>query len=256
MNLKALNVIIIAALAASPALAQQDMEPPDAEKVSYALGMNLALEIKRTGADVDVNTIVQALKDVMAGKTTRIKDSELRPIFQQALAYERMALSKKNKAEGDAYLAKNAKADGVTVLPDGLQYRVITAGTGPKPKTDDNVTITSRGHTIDGREIDRKDKFEISLTAQMKGFQEALQLMQPGAKWEIVLPPALAFGSDWNGDVGPDSTLIFELELVSIAPSVHSGERLPNGPYGAHPVRASNQGAQTNSAGAPPGGGK
>jgi FKBP-type peptidyl-prolyl cis-trans isomerase FklB len=232
------------------------MEPPDEEKVSYALGMNLALEIKRTGADVDVNTIVQALKDVMAGKTTRISDPELRPIFQKALAYERAVLSKKNKTEGEAYLAKNAKTAGVTVLPDGLQYRVIKAGTGPMPKPDDNVTINSKGHFIDGREIDHKEKFEIAVAGQMKGFQEALQLMQPGAKWEITLPPALAFGSDWNGEVGPDSTLVFELELVSITPSVHSNEKIRSGPYGARPIRAKEQDPQTNAVSTPPGAGK
>jgi FKBP-type peptidyl-prolyl cis-trans isomerase len=223
MKWKFRKALILAALVSFSA-GGQDMEPPDVEKVSYALGMNLGLEIKRTGADVDVNEIVRAISDVMEGKSTRIPESDVRPIIQQAMTYERAMLSKKNKAGGEAFLAGNAKITGVTVLPDGLQYRVIKAGTGPKPGIDDNVTITSRGRLVGGELIDQKDHFQISVNGQMKCFQEALQLMPAGSKWEIVAPPALAFGSDWNGDVGPDSTVIFEIELISIAPSAHIGD--------------------------------
>jgi FKBP-type peptidyl-prolyl cis-trans isomerase FklB len=221
MRLRFSKALILGALVSFSAVGQ-DMEPPDEEKVSYALGMNLGLEIKRTGADVDVNVIVQAIKDAMEGKSTRIPESDARSIIQQAMTYERAMLSKKNKAEGEAYLARNAQSPDVTVLADGLQYRIIKAGAGAKPGTDDNVTISSRGHLVDGKVIDQKEHFQISITGQMKCFQEALQLMPAGSKWEIVAPPALAFGNDWNGDVGPDSTVIFEIELISIAPSVHS----------------------------------
>lgn len=224
MKLKFPKTAVLVALVAFSAIGQESFEPPDDEKVSYALGMNLGLEIKRLGADVDVSVIVRAIQDVMEGKTTRIPESELHPIFQQELAYQRAVMSKKNKAEGDAYLAKNAKVPEVTVLPDGLQYRVLKPGEGKTPKIDDNVTISSRGTLVDGKVIDKKDHFQVSVAAQMKAFQEALLLMQVGAKWQIVTPPALAFGDDWKGDVGPDSTLIFEIELISIAPSVHSGE--------------------------------
>lgn len=232
MKLKFPKAVILAALVAFSAVGQQSFEPPDDEKVSYALGMGLGLEIKRLGADVDVNVIVQALKDVAEGKTTQIKESELHPIFQQELAYQKAVISRKNKAEGDAYLAKNAKLPEVTVLPDGLQYRVIKTGEGKTPKTDDNVTISSRGTLLDGKVIDKKDHFQVAVSSQMKAFQEALPLMQVGSKWQIVAPAALAFGDEWKGDIGPDSTLIFEVELISIAPSVHSGEALGGGTHG------------------------
>ena len=222
MRLKLPKAVILTGLVAFSAMAVDAPEPPDEEKVSYALGMNLGLQIKRMGADVDVSVIVQAIKDVMAGKPTQIPEAELRPIFQQEEAFQRAIISQKNKAEGEAYLAKNAQAPGVTVLPDGLQYKVIQAGTGPTPKGDDNVTLNFRGSLINGREIDHKDQFQVAVAGQMKGFQEALQLMKTGSKWQIVAPPALAFGSEWKGDVGPESTVIFEIELLSIEPSAHA----------------------------------
>lgn len=244
MKFKFPKAVILAAVVGFSAAAQDSSEPPDEEKVSYALGMNLGLEIKRIGAEVDVNTIIQAAKDVMEGKPTQIKEAEARPIFQQELDYQRAVLSKKNKAEGEAYLAKNAKLPDVTVLADGLQYRVIKPGTGPAAaRIDDNITINSQGNLLDGKVIDHKDHFQISVAAQMKGFQEALQLMPVGSKWQIVLPPALAFGSDWKGNVGPDSTVIFEIELISIEPSAR-----PNaGAYGSQTPHVLRQNQQTNS---------
>ena len=222
MRLKLPKAVILTGLVAFSAMAVDAPEPPDEEKVSYALGMNLGLQIKRMGADVDVTVLVQALKDVMEGKPTQISEAELRPIFHQEEAFQRAIISRKNKAEGEAYLAKNAQAPGVTVLPDGLQYKVIQAGTGPTPKREDDVTLNLRGSLINGREIDHKDQFQVAVGGQMKGFQEALQLMKVGSKWQIVAPPALAFGSEWKGEVGPESTVIFEIELLSIEPSAHA----------------------------------
>jgi FKBP-type peptidyl-prolyl cis-trans isomerase len=258
MKLKFPGAVILGVLVVFSSIAQDSSEPPDDEKVSYALGMDLGLEIKRMGADVDVNVIVQAIQDVMDGKATRIPESELRPIFQQEMAYQRAIISKKNKAEGEAFLAKNAALPNITVLPDGLQYRVIQAGSGPMPKIDDNVTISSRGSLISGKVIDQKDHFQVSVVAQMKGFQEALQRMPVGSKWQIFLPPALAFGSDWKGDVGPDSTVMFEIELLSIAPSVHSGGVSGEGANGRPSPHVLGENPQTNtisnSASPPPAG--
>lgn len=246
MKFKFSKAVILGALVAFSAIGQ-DSGPPDDEKVSYALGMKLGLEIKRTGTDVDVNMVVQAIKDAMDGKATKIPESEVRTTLQQGLAYQRAVISKKNKAEGEAYLAKNAKMTGVTVLPDGLQYRVIQPGSGKMPKIDENVTISSHGTLIDGTEIDRKDHFQVAVVEQMKGFQEALQMMQVGSKWQIVMPPELAFGSDWKGDVGPDSTVIFDVELNSIAPSVHSGGATGGTTFGHQGARLVGQGQSTNS---------
>ncbi len=224
MKLRLPNAVILAGLVAFSAVAEDAPEPPDEEKVSYALGMNLGLQIKRMDADADINVIIQAMKDVMEGKPTQIQASELHQIFQQEEAVQRALISKKNKAEGEAYLAKNAKIPGVTVLPDGLQYRIIKEGTGAAPTSNDNVTINFRGALINGKEIDHKDNFQVSVAGQLKGCQEALQLMKTGSKWQIFAPPALAFGSEWNGDVGPDTTVMFEIELISIQPSAHLEE--------------------------------
>lgn len=232
-------------LVALSAAGQKAIEPPDDDRVSYALGMKLGLQIKRTGADVDVDAIVQAVKDILEGKSTRITESEMRTLLQEAMAYQRAAVSRKNKAEGEAFLAKNAKEPGVTVLPDGLQYRVLKPGSGPTPKADENVVINSRGTLIDGKVIDQKEHFQVSVTGQMKGLEEALKLMPAGSKCQVVAPPALAFGSDWKGDVGPESTVIFEIELLSISPSVHSGGN--SGPtFGHTGARVVGQSQETN----------
>jgi FKBP-type peptidyl-prolyl cis-trans isomerase FklB len=128
--------------------------------------------------------------------------------------------SQKNKAEGEAFLAKNAKTEGITVLPDGLQYRVIQAGTGAIPTTNDLVFIKYRGRRIDGTEFGHHDRFLTRVDAGLKGWQDALQRMRVGSKMEIFVPPALAFGEEGEPylQIEPDSTLIYELELTSIAP--------------------------------------
>ncbi len=114
------------------------------------------------------------------------------------------------------------------------------------PKIDENVTISSHGRLISGKVIDHKEKFQVAVAEQMKGFREALQLMPAGSKWEIVLPPNLAFGNDWNGDVGPDSTVIFEVELFSISPSVHSRGKADGETFGHQGARVIGQAPRTN----------
>jgi FKBP-type peptidyl-prolyl cis-trans isomerase len=189
-------------------------------KVSYAMGMRLGLQIKNSHASVDMNAIAQGVSDVLAGKPTKLQPSEIMPIFRQEQAYEAANMSQKNKVEGEAFLAKNAKEPGVQVLPDGLQYRILKTGTGEVPKTNDLVFIKYRGTLVDGKEFDHEDHLLSRTTAGIKGWQEALQKMTIGSKWQIVVPPALAFGHPGQGfrNIGPDATLIYELELLSIAP--------------------------------------
>jgi FKBP-type peptidyl-prolyl cis-trans isomerase len=129
-------------------------------------------------------------------------------------------LSQKNKAEGEAFLAKNAKADGITVLPDGLQYRVIQPGSGKFPTTNDLVFIKYRGRRIDGTEFGHHNRFLTRMDGGIKGWQEALQRMRVGSKAEIFVPPTLAFGDEGEPyfHIEPGSTLIYEIELTSIAP--------------------------------------
>jgi FKBP-type peptidyl-prolyl cis-trans isomerase FklB len=142
--------------------------------------------------------------------------------FQKEMMAKQAEVAKKNKAEGEAFLAENKKKEGVKTLPSGLQYKVIKAGTGKKPKSTDTVTAHYRGTLINGTEFDSSYKrgqpatFPVS-GGMIPGWTEALQLMEEGAKWQLFIPSNLAYGEKGAGrDIGPNATLIFEIELVSI----------------------------------------
>jgi FKBP-type peptidyl-prolyl cis-trans isomerase FklB len=189
------------------------------EKVAYALGMRMAGQLKRVTADVDSKVIIQGMKDVLEGKPTRLKESEVEPLFEQAKASGALKQSEKNKADGEAFLAKNAMAEGIKVLPGGLQYRIVHEGTGEKPATNDLIVVKYRGNFVDGKEFDRSEHFLTRSDGGMKGWQDALQRMRVSSKWVIFVPSQLGFGHEGEPghDIGPDATLIYELELVSIA---------------------------------------
>jgi FKBP-type peptidyl-prolyl cis-trans isomerase len=236
------KALILTAFMAFSAVAQDFLsdtkpsEPPDKEKLSYALGMRLGLQLKQAGADVDPDVIAQAIKDVLEGKPTKIQESEIRPLMMQAQAYGAAKKAEKNKAASDAFLAKNAKTPGVTVLPDGLQYRIIQTGTGEIPKSTDLITLNLRGNLIDGTEFRRKDHLQIPFAACPKACQEALQLMKAGSKWQIFAPSELAYGYERRRDPGTETTLVYELELISAEPeSAHPGEHHGGGRLG-HPL--------------------
>jgi len=188
------------------------------EKVAYALGMRMAGQLKRVTADVDSKIIIQGMKDVLEGKPTKIQESDVEPLFEQAKAYGALKQSEKNKADGEAFLAKNAKADGVKTLPDGLQYRIVHEGTGDKPTTNDLIIVKYRGNFVDGKEFDRSEHFLTKSDGGIKGWQDALQQMRVGSKWVIFIPSELGFGHEGEPghDIGPDAALIYELEVVSI----------------------------------------
>ena len=187
-------------------------------KVSYALGMRLGLQLQHTDVSVDVNAIADGVRDVFAGRQTKVDESELEDIFRQTQEYAKLSKAQKNASEGEAFLAKNAKAPGIAVLPDGLQYRVLTTGTGEIPKTNDLVFVKYRGTFIDGTEFDHNNHFLTRPDGGPKCWQDALQRMPVGSKWQIFVPPALGFGheGDRYKHVGGNATLIYELELTSI----------------------------------------
>jgi len=136
---------------------------------------------------------------------------------QQELARK---LGEKNKAEGETFLAENKKKEGVVSLPSGLQYKVMKAGSGKKPKVTDTVTVQYRGTLIDGTEFDssyrRGEPITFPLNTVIAGWTEALKLMEEGAKWQVFIPPNLAYGESGGGGIGPNATLIFEIELISV----------------------------------------
>lgn len=189
------------------------------EKVSYALGMRMAGQLKRVTADVDSKVIVQGLKDVLDGKPTKIQESEMEPLFEQTKAYGAIKQSEQNKAAGEAFLTKNAKAPGINTLPDGLQYRIVQEGRRETPTTNDLIIVKYRGNFVDGKEFDRNEHFLTKTDGGMKGWQDALQRMKVGSKWVIFVPSELGFGHEGEPghQIGPDAALVYELELVSIA---------------------------------------
>ena len=210
------------------------------DKVSYALGMNIAsslgANLKRQGVEINTDVLVQALKDGLSGGKTKMTEEEARATLMQLQAElqskqeEKMKLAtENNKKEGDAFLAANKTKPGVVTLPSGLQYKIVKAGTGPKPAATDTVVCNYRGTLIDGKEFDssykRGEPATFPVSGVIKGWTEALQLMPVGSKWELYIPPDLAYGARGAGaDIGPNATLLFEVELLSI-----QGKEAPQG---------------------------
>ncbi len=200
------------------------------EKHSYALGLNLGLGLRQQSVDVDLAQFNQGLKDGLAGGKTLLTEDELRATLAQfqkdlrAKQAERARLeASKNKEEGDAFLEANKTKPGVVVLPSGLQYKILSEGTGPKPVATDTVECNYRGTLIDGTEFDSSAKHggpaTFGVSHVIKGWTEALQLMPVGSKWQLFIPSSLAYGERGaGGEIGPNATLVFEVELLSIKP--------------------------------------
>jgi len=202
------------------------------DKFSYALGMNigngLGQNLKKQSVEVDWNLVAQGMKDAAAGSKTRLTTEEAKAVLTEVQneigkqQQEKMqAAGAKNKSEGEAFLAANKSKEGVVTLPSGLQYKIMTQGTGPKPKADDTVKCNYRGTLINGTEFDssykRGEPATFPVSGVIKGWTEALQLMPVGSKWQLFVPSNLAYGERGAGaDIGPDATLIFEVELISI----------------------------------------
>jgi FKBP-type peptidyl-prolyl cis-trans isomerase FklB len=200
----------------------------DKEKISYSIGMDIGGNLKRGSVEVDPDLLARGLKDSYGGGKTILTEDQARQTledFQKTLmakqAETMKILSEKNKADGEKFLAENAKKEGVKVLPSGLQYKEITPGTGKSPKADDTVTTHYKGTLIDGTEFDssykRGQPATFPVSGVIPGWTEALQLMKEGAKWQLFVPPDLAYGERGAGQViGPNATLIFEVELLTV----------------------------------------
>jgi len=223
-----LALVIGMVLATSLAFAQekQELKTPK-DKLSYAIGMDMGNGLKKNAIDVDADIVVRGIKDVLNGSKPLMTNEEVRAVLMaaqkdlQAKQQERMKTQgEKNKNDGEAFLAKNKKKKGVQILPSGLQYKVITEGKGETPKATDTVTVNYQGTLIDGTEFDssykRGEPATFPVTGVIKGWTEALQLMKEGSKWQLVIPADLAYGERGGGPIGPNSVLIFEVELISI----------------------------------------
>lgn len=222
MKLRMFVTVLGVVLLASQ-LGAQDLKSQK-EKISYIIGMDMGKNLKGQSLDIDQAALVKGIKDALSGGKSSLTDEEIRETmaaFQKEMIAKRQALGEKNKKEGEIFLAENKKKKGVMTLPSGLQYKVITAGKGKKPKPTDTVTVQYRGTLIDGTEFDssyrRGQPATFPVNGVIPGWTEALGLMQEGAKWQIFVPSNLAYGEKGaGGQIGPNATLIFEVELISI----------------------------------------
>ena len=192
------------------------------DKFSYGLGMGIGQNLLSMGVkNIDVEDFVKALKDVLTGAKTEISHSEAQQVVNEhfrQLAEEAYA---QNKASGEAFLAENAKKEGVVVLPSGLQYEVLTQGNGKKPSATDRVQCHYEGTLIDGTVFDssikRGEPAVFGVNQVIKGWVEALQLMQEGAKWRLYIPYDMAYGEHGAGEmIPPYSALVFDVELIKV----------------------------------------
>ena len=197
------------------------------EKQSYALGMDLGNQLKKLSITVDPALFGQGLKDALSGSKTLLTEEEVRASVSELQAEMKLKQAQargisgaENKKAGEAFLAENKTKEGVVTLPSGLQYKILKAADGKKPTLEDSVVCHFRATLLDGTEFynsyKRNQPMTVVVKGVIKGWTEALQLMPVGSKWTLWVPPDLAYGELGSGPVGPNSTLVYEVELISI----------------------------------------
>jgi len=215
--------------APAPAAAADALKDPQAQ-VSYAIGLNVGAGLRRDGVSVDPAAVLAGLTDALAGNQPKLTEEQARDalIKLQADVHARRAekmakAAETNKTEGAAFLKTNAAKAGVVTLPSGVQYEVVSAGTGPRPKADDMIVCNYRGLLLDGTEFDSSSRqggpASFKVNEVIKGWTEVLQKMPVGSKWRVYIPSNLAYGEKGaEPDIGPNAVLVFDIELLSIQP--------------------------------------
>ncbi len=225
MRLKFAPLVFIALFAVTPAIAQDVTS--EKGKLSYAVGWDIGEDIKRRGAEFDVESIIAAIRDSGAGREPQVGNEEMVAMLtalqqrvreEQAEAFQKLATE--NQTASAQFLAANAKKNGVVSLPSGVQYRIIDEGDGARPGMESTVKVHYRGSKVNGLEFDssfaRGVPEEFTVNAVLRGWQEVLPLMKTGATWQVFVPPELGFGARGNPPVGPNEALTFDLKLVEI----------------------------------------
>jgi FKBP-type peptidyl-prolyl cis-trans isomerase FklB len=225
---KFIVIVLVLILSGSTAVAQKKVPSSKKEKVSYSIGVNIGKNMKMEGIEIDQTQMIQGLKDGLTNAKPAMSEIDMETTmkaFQQEMMNKMQAKQKvegdKNMKEGQAFLAENKKKDGIITLPSGLQYKVITQGNGLKPTSTQTVECHYRGTLVNGKEFDSSYKrgkpTEFPVNGVIKGWTEALQLMPTGSKWQLFIPSDLAYGPNGAGQmIGPNATLIFDIELISI----------------------------------------
>lgn len=218
------SYLIFVLMVVSHSIAAQGNLETDKQKFSYAVGVQLGQNISNQGIEIDNDALLMGIGDIINKRTLKLTGPEMQAAAgrHQAKEEERYkAMGEQNKAAGEKFLTGNKAREGVTELVSGLQYIVLTEGNGASPKATDTVVVHYRGTLIDGTEFDssyaRGEPVAIPVNGVIQGWQEALPLMKVGSKWQIFVPSALGYGENAAGaEIGPNSTLIFDIELLSI----------------------------------------
>ena len=233
MKVKPILLFTLVASLTIPLSAQDSVTPGQTapatqkDKVSYGIGVQVAKTLKAQGIDINPDLLVKGLLDARSGQRLLMSDEDLNTTMaalQKEVSEKQTAQRAKeaddNKKAGDAFLAENGKKDGVMTLPSGLQYKILKPAEGKKPTDAETVTCNYRGTLIDGTEFDKSEQGQpatFQVGAVIPGFKEALKLMPVGSTWQFFVPPNLAYGERGAGNViGPNTTLVFEVELLSI----------------------------------------
>jgi FKBP-type peptidyl-prolyl cis-trans isomerase FklB len=222
-------ILISAAFLLTLPLFAQEKSPPlkdQKDKVSYSIGLNIGTNLSRQNVEINADALMAGIQDGIAGKPQLTQDQikEVMTTFEKDMQAKQKAAGEKSAAEGTKFLEENKKKEGVKATASGLQYKVIKEGTGAQPKATDTVTVNYRGTLINGKEFDssykRGQPATFPLNGVIKGWTEGLQLMKTGAKYQFFVAPNLAYGERAVGpDISPNSTLIFEIELLDTKPT-------------------------------------
>lgn len=232
LSAAAAAVLVAGSLAGTQVFAEPELKST-AERASYTMGYNLGMNFQKQEVAIDVDALALALKDALSGAEPRLSQDEMQKAMQtlQDIQQAKMEASQaKLKGESDkvaaanlsagvSFLEENAKKDGIQVTASGLQYKVLQAGTGPKPSRASTVDVHYRGTLLDGTEFDssygRNQSIQFGVTQVIPGWTEALMMMPEGSKWQVFIPSDLAYGPGGAGaNIGPNATLMFDIELL------------------------------------------
>jgi len=221
-----LTLVAVFSLSACMGQKKGDQAPTTLESeldsVSYGIGISIAKNLQKDGLqDIDIDLLSKGLKDVFESNDLMVSHDDAMAVIQNYVSEAQRKQQAASVEKGKQFLEENSKKEGVTVLPSGLQYEIITEGTGPKPTAEDKVTTHYTGTLLDGTvfdsSVDRGEPVSFAVTGVIPGWTEALQLMPVGSKWKLAIPSELAYGERGaGGQIGPNETLIFEVELISI----------------------------------------
>jgi FKBP-type peptidyl-prolyl cis-trans isomerase len=228
MKIRNILPLALAALAVQVHAEDKAVLKDQKDKAGYSIGTNIGSGLKHDGVEVNIDALIAGLKDSFTGAAPQLTPAQqveaitaLQKEMTAKITAERKAAGEKAKKEGEEFLAANKAKEGVKTLPSGLQYKVLSEGNGAQPKPTDQVTVNYKGTLVDGTEFDssykRGEPATFPVNQVIKGWTEALPLMKTGAKWQLFVPAALAYGDHGAGrEIPPNATLVFEVELVGV----------------------------------------